>query len=1334
MGSGKTISVLEAVWGVYDAAIAPQSTLLPSQKWILLLVPSFSQVPIWLQDINKGRDHKYPHVDTSERRYKRLSAHTKVLTIPLPLPNGQTIPENDWAHDHAIKIVFQKMTKPLALEGGLAKRWAKDYVAQKERHWIERLQPEVIAEESIRFPSLAVDYEKDDAYDLLTSHERKRLNEFQANSRRKILGGTARSGHPALELVGEYLRICIPYGGLTIIEEAHVIIDPAANNSTENTTAFWWTVAIENTRKCKIVEMTGTPGETLMALTNLINLVRNAGDERIMSSRLRESCQKKPTYDDDIVRKKLFQKASDAEEQYLENKFFSTREDGSVDWKPTMHYEWMHRHTGLISYITVQHDRTVYPQISMNFPQLDQLPIYVGSNRIAVEPLSDEQRAHRPIELFFEDGKQLKRVDPTLVLPYTADENDAMEQQDLGHIRPIEILVPLTVEGEQEMREKINADMSSSTRVRYTKAQACRNLEPPLRYERETDAEYELRRLLHEAECLDYFAPDMGSSVRKDIGFLPYRKSTPNKVRVIQQLLLLSPKRKVFVFAMIKTRSIFTAEKTVQQFLCTANSTSVPGFTPYEFINYDSMKRFIEEYRQVIESRGQLQQQGETKPGEAIPPIVWEKAIVSAWYQKNNTIKRRLISYKAPSSTTKVNPTADREEEQKQQLHKRATHHQQRRIGRRVADEDEDATSHDLRVTDELINSVLLRLFDNDANIDGEYIHAFVGDADSNVGLNLGGTGLVVLVEPVDPLSQQQGLARAFRFCGSAARPNIDDWGVVPIVLKSVFRDYVPGQELLEVKAATQEIKRTVISSAQQRSMITADATTMEHEIHGKGKRVPKKKGVVFRAVHTSDQVVARRKPIRAVDKALWAWQQASLDCLFFGQYSKIRGGCFPDMLQPKHEAPDGYCYVPAIQDPISGQQMTPEWKMHSVDLKQIAEERGLGVSRAGSLDDFKDLCHRVKGVMAVSNEYTRYDSLLWTAIQHFELLSTPPLIKQEASSTVNNVPLAQALQEMHKTTSSAYPDEEDDQSEEEEEEEHEANEKEEHEDNKYNINNDNLDHTNDDQTQPIHNHSNNNDNSNGNSEEEEDSEPDSDAEVPEDDESEAPRLFTTRPTTLNQPPIVSLQSEGSHPKTHWTNKVKGTVSSVADVFARFFGRKSSTVARLLVGGVVSLGATTTGGVYTTRDQLTSRQILERLLKQSPDHTELPTAAELGRILPEERALMRAILDLKRKATSSEQVQESDEQAKKFLLRQIRLKQRAAVKRTIEMLLSSTSDDVTQYSMEMSRELRNRDARHEQRLKEHQTRLLSEFDEAQSSTDIARAIDQHITKAFKTSA
>jgi hypothetical protein len=898
-----TTSLLENFWSTFDAAIAGKTTA--GQRWMLVGLPSFLQANEWLNSINASRDLKYSKIDTSAKRYTKLGPNTTVLTVPLP---GVVLGADDWDHPDAIKLVFQVMSGSLPTENrrvNLARRWAE--MAKPGQTWFDRFRNG--KEMGLKQRSLEVDYEKDEVYASLSSKERAELNNFQKQARDRLLGGMRRTAGrqnemrraSAVDVIGQ-LGICLPPGGHAIFDEAHLLIDPRRPTATENTKVFHWNVAIENSDDERIWTMTGTPGNTLIDMSNLINKHRKREDERVLSTRMRESAPKRPEKgSDDERRKDLYAKATRCEEMYLQNKYFAYDAAGRPVWQDGMEYKYTLLHVGYISYITIQHDLTIYPQISSEFPQLKELEVRgaaAGSTPLP-ESFRLELQRERPTELYFDAQKRaLQRVDSSLVLPYNEDDKTALEAQDLGHFRPLEVLVPLNDEAEAELRKKMAEDVSDKTRARYRGSSACQEKVPTERYRGETDVEFAARQWLHSAECMDYVHPDLKSGMRRDPGLMPYRNAIPNKILVLQSLAVMFADlgRKVFLFAMLDSKyAAYAIEPTVKTFLCNKHPQSLKTFVPFELVNAASLGGFITQHAGLIRKHAE-------KQSDRIKD--WARAVSDAWYQhvqdssplKDAGHKPRLIMFKS----IKASKSGGAEEDGASSSSS----------GANEETEAESVKSAKLDATDQaLINETLRLIYTDRRNEQGHFVRWFVGDANSNTGLNLSGTEVAILAEPIDTSSQQQAFARAFRFIVSQRQ-----WKVLCIVLKSVFQQYSPGDELAE-ELLRKDGKDVLQLSAARPDTAEAATSASASASKKKKKAAPKSLSVddiVKRgrgALHTPDQILSHRRQLRVTDLALVSWQRAAIDCLFFGEYSKVPGGCFPEMAQRlKAKKADGYC------------------------------------------------------------------------------------------------------------------------------------------------------------------------------------------------------------------------------------------------------------------------------------------------------------------------------------------------------------------------------------------------------------------------------------------
>jgi hypothetical protein len=1221
-GSAKTTSLLENFWSVFDASIAGKTTV--GQRWMLIGLPSFLQANEWLNSINASRDLKYGKVDTSAKRYTKLGPNTAVLTVPLP---GVVLGADAWDHPDAVKLVFQVMSGSLPTENrrvNLARRWAE--MAPPGQTWFDRFRNG--KELGLKQRSLEVDYETDEVYASLTSKERAELSSFQKHARDRLLGGMRRSAGrqnamrraSAVEVIGQ-LGICLPPGGHAIFDEAHLLIDPRRPTATENTKVFHWNVAIENSDDERIWTMTGTPGNTLIDMSNLVNKHRRREDERVLSTRMRESAPKRPEKgSDDERRKDLYARATRCEEMYLQNKYFAYDKDGRPLWRDGMEYKYTLLHVGYISYITIQHDLTIYPQIDSEFPHLKDLEVRgaaTGSTPLP-ESLRLELARERPTELFFDVQKRvLQRVDPSLVLPYSEDDRTALEAQDLGHFRPLEVLVPLNDEAEAELRKKMAEDVGDKTRARYRGSSACQGSVPTERFRGETDVEFAARQWLRTAECMDYVHPDLKSGMRRDPGLVPYRSAIPNKVLVLQSLATMFADlgRKVFLFAMLDSKyAAYAIEPTVKTFLCSKHPQSLKTFVPFELVNAATMGSLVTKHADLIRKHAEKQ-----------PDRIkdWARAVSDAWYQttqdalppKDAGHTPRLIMFRSIKASK-----GDAAEDDG------ASSSSSSSSGGAEESQAEAVKSAKLDAKDQaLINEALRLVWTDPRNEHGSFVRWFVGDANANTGLNLSGTEVAILAEPIDTSSQQQAFARAFRFIVSKRR-----WKVLCIVLKSVFQQYAPGDELAE------ELQRKSGEDILQLPAARPEASAVEAPIGSSSKKKKKKAApkslsvddVVKRgrgALHTPDQILSHRRQLRVTDLALVSWQRAAIDCLFFGEYSKVPGGCFPELAQRlKAKKADGYCYLRAPDGgPAVDASGTPYLRIHSQALLGALQRRvKLPSAKA---EGFGDLCHQLNGVLALTNNYTLFDAMLYIALQ-----------RPEYRSTVED--LADDAEENASSSEEEEEDNEDD-SESEEEDEGEAG----------SHGNDGNGPT---QGPPVADPVRGANSSSSSDEEGEDAESENEKGTEESgDDAEA----TARPTV----PEPAEEEESAEPPPSGGGGIVSWMKSLAG--AGWRTAKSAVGLRSRAVAVESAS-------------LASLAFLERLLRQTGSETaELPPPEEFRVLLPADRLLLRGILHLKRDEMKDRPTEREtiETQATEHMVTAQRKADRVRIKKEIRQLLQS---------------------------------------------------------------
>lgn len=267
----------------------------------------------------------------------------------------------------------------------------------------------------------AYDYKTNEAYKNLTSDERRLLNDAQRTQENEVLRRS---------------KLAIPSKTLVVVDEAHNLVNPAeiAKISTSANTTLAFVNLLTLAVQCKLLLLTATPlldASRLSDLFKLLNLEQPDESKRWFEGTWRQAL----TADASPDLREAFLRADEAETRYLESRAF----DSKGDWRPGEKLRLQESYAGIVSYVTLAHDPTLYPSISRDCDA-------------------------NPTCTFRWDGDTVRDVDATAL-------------QQLGLPRPHQgrnLLVPLTARQWKEMQKAMGDDLAHWNQRRRLDAAADR--------------------------------------------------------------------------------------------------------------------------------------------------------------------------------------------------------------------------------------------------------------------------------------------------------------------------------------------------------------------------------------------------------------------------------------------------------------------------------------------------------------------------------------------------------------------------------------------------------------------------------------------------------------------------------------------------------------------------------------------------------------------------------------------------------------------------------------------------------------------------------------------
>lgn len=342
-------------------------------------------------------------------------------------------------------------------------------------------------------------YDSHEAYRDLTADEKRILNELLAETK---------------EAIEAKRNVVLPAGrALVIVDEADNLVNPAeaAKASTQSQTALAWSNAIKKAPDVKLLFLTATPlldDSKLTDLFKLLNLlVSPAPRELAFEGTWRPSLPSRDTE----ARRNAVARADELESEFLVNQLFNTRAaspeaspDVGGEWKPGKKEAIQQAYAGLVSYVTLSNDPTVYPALSR-------------------ECQNDPSQS---CTLLWEPGSPGRLIDVSVDQLTT---EFRLSKPSSG----TNVLVRLSPYMDRKVGQAIEDDLKSWARHKRQEA-------PP--------------GVAHTAEWLNYGMPDKQSkaSVMHSFGMKAYAEdrhgAAPDKANVLLHLLGAYPTDKFFVF------------------------------------------------------------------------------------------------------------------------------------------------------------------------------------------------------------------------------------------------------------------------------------------------------------------------------------------------------------------------------------------------------------------------------------------------------------------------------------------------------------------------------------------------------------------------------------------------------------------------------------------------------------------------------------------------------------------------------------------------------------------------------------------------------------------
>lgn len=190
------------------------------------------------------------------------------------------------------------------------------------------------------------DYDTHPAYKDLTGEEKRLLNQMLEEQKDEIASRT---------------KLQIPSKTLVILDEAHNDVNPSeiAKSVTMSRTTLAWANLLKKATQVKRLELSATPlldDSKLTDLFKLLNLIQIDPTKQFFEGTWRSSL---PTDESDKL-KEAVAKADELESRFLLNQLLQP----NGQWIPGQKEKLQSSYAGLISYLTLSNDPTVYPSLS----------------------------------------------------------------------------------------------------------------------------------------------------------------------------------------------------------------------------------------------------------------------------------------------------------------------------------------------------------------------------------------------------------------------------------------------------------------------------------------------------------------------------------------------------------------------------------------------------------------------------------------------------------------------------------------------------------------------------------------------------------------------------------------------------------------------------------------------------------------------------------------------------------------------------------------------------------------------------------------------------------
>ena len=627
-GSGKTRLGWETIsrWFLDNIALRNTSPGAP----VLILLPTNKLIGNWAAEGRKVIDSKLFTV----RNYSKTDNTAILELVPNPTEFGKNV--------KPAYVILQKMT---VLPDAAAIRIMSRNLPSDQ---------ELI--EGTGYYLKAYDYDVHEAYRDLTPQEKEALKRMHLEQEVEV---------------GSRTKVMVPSKTLVVVDEGHNLPNPAeiSRNVIMSRTALAWANLLKKATSAKRLILTATPlldDNKLTDLFKLLNLLQMNGGKQVFEGTWRTSL---PSDAPDIL-KEAANHADELESRYLQQQLFDT--EGS--WQPGRKGLIQQFYAGMISYLTLNNDPTVYPALDTTCQQNPQSTCSYLWN-VARQDL---------------------------------DELSVDELSEYGLPKPLRgknVLVPMTTRQYKEMDKAIQSDLASWKAHRRLDAEPT---EPPA------------------VERLNFSGSTRTSkaSVMQSWGMKAYtergRISWPQKAYSLLHLMKNKfPNDKFFVYTSSQA-----------QWFSTQLSRFLTEVGQYEVWTIAKIAEFVR-----------------THPAESQGDNA-ETQLARAWQAENKEVGKKRVLMFIGSTSALEGLTAARQA---------------------------------------LVRDLMIELYNQPTNINGELFQAFVGDRNTKEGISLFLTMHVVFVEPsANATMQTQAESRVLRFCALSRFPfdrwrNVQLWRMISI-------------------------------------------------------------------------------------------------------------------------------------------------------------------------------------------------------------------------------------------------------------------------------------------------------------------------------------------------------------------------------------------------------------------------------------------------------------------------------------------------------------------------------------------------------------------------